>query len=108
MAYNDILVFLDKVETGVDDAGDKIFAETRREVFCAVNSIGMKEFYQAAAAGLQPEIKFSIADAEDYRGEMTVEYYDVPYTVLRTYMDGTELEIVCYKDPNRTQGAAIS
>ena len=74
------------------------FAE--RNVFAEVKSIGQSEFYQAEAVGLKPEIKFLIADFADYQDEKCLKYTpfggtEEIYTVLRTYRNKLNLEIVC-------------
>ena len=84
----------------VDDYGDPVITETSREVFGVQMSIGQKEFYQAHAVGLQPEIKFKLADYLDYENETLVEHEGQRYRVLRTYRAGQELEITCYREVN--------
>lgn len=84
----------------VDEFGDPVVTETRREVFCRLASIGQKEFYQAHAVGLQPEIKFVLADYLDYYGESQVEYEARLYRVLRTYRADQEIELICYREVN--------
>jgi SPP1 family predicted phage head-tail adaptor len=96
---NDILTLLTTVN-GVDEYGDPKVTETPRDVFCRLASIGQKEFYQAHAVGLQPEMKFVLADYLDYSGEALVEHEGQRYRVLRTYRDGYELELVCYREVN--------
>ena len=75
-------------------------AETTREVFAKMGSIGQKEFYQAQAIGLQPELKFVLADYLDYEGETLVEHDGQRYRVLRTYRAGQELELTVYREVN--------
>lgn len=96
---NDILTLIQQTQT-VDDYGDTVTAETSRQVFCKVGSIGQKEFYQAHAVGLQPEVKFILADHLDYEGEALVEYNGTRYRVLRTYRVGQELELTVYREVN--------
>lgn len=67
---------------------------TRREVFAALGSIGMAEFYQAHAIDYHPELKFILADHLDYNQESLVLYEGTLYRVLRTYRTGLALEIV--------------
>ena len=95
----DILILIQQTQ-GVDEYGDPTITETRREVFCDKASIGQKEFYQAHAVGLQPELKLVIADYLDYDGETLVEYDGQIYRVLRTYRAGQELELVVYREVN--------
>lgn len=96
---NEILTLI-SVVNGVDEYGDPATTETSREVFCRLASIGQKEFYQAQAVGLQPELKFVLADYLDYSGETLVEYDGQRYRVLRTYRDGLELELIVYREVN--------
>lgn len=86
--------------------GYTVTAESRREVFCRLASIGQTEFYQAQATDLRPDLKFVLADYLDYDDEYLCIYNDVWYRVLRTFRAGQELEIVVQKatpeevDPN--------
>lgn len=96
---NDIMTLI-ATTTSEDEYGDPVVTQTRREVFCDVVSIGQKEFYQAQAVGLQPEVKFVLADHLDYEGEQLVEYDGQLLRVLRTYRTGHALEIVCYREVN--------
>lgn len=96
---NDVLKFLQPTET-TDEYGDPQITYSSREVFCAQRSIGQKEFYQAQAVGMQPEIKFVIADYLDYQKEPLVEYDGIRYRVLRTFRKGQELEITVYQEVN--------
>ena len=68
----------------------------------------MKEKYQAASAGMQPEIAFKLADELDYQGEKYAEFQGVKYRILRTYVPPgqSEIEIVLTREVNRNQGAA--
>lgn len=83
-----------------DEYGDMMTTETTREVFAKLGSIGQKEFYQAHAVGLQPELKFVLADYLDYNGEALVEYNGQRYRVLRTYRAFQGLELTCYREVN--------
>ena len=96
---NEILTLIHRIQ-GVDEYGDPTITETRREIFCRQASIGQKEFYQAHAVGLQPELKLVLADYLDYNGEQLVEYNGQIYRVLRTYRTGQELELVVYREVN--------
>lgn len=96
---NEILKLITATQT-VDDFGDPVTQETAREVFAKLGSIGQKEFYQAQAVGLQPELKFVLADYWDYNGETLVEHDGQRYRVLRTYRAGQELELTVYREVN--------
>jgi SPP1 family predicted phage head-tail adaptor len=96
---NEILTLI-TVTQHADAYGDLATSETTREVFAKLGSIGQKEFYQAQAVGLQPELKFVLADYLDYDGEALVEYNGQRYRVLRTYRAGQELELTVYREVN--------
>lgn len=96
---NDVITLIQQTR-GVDDYGDPVITETTRDVFAKLGSIGQKEFYQAHAVGLQPEIKFVLADYLDYDGEQLVQHDGQRYRVLRTYRKGQELEITVYREVN--------
>ena len=66
-----------------------------RDVFCRIQSIGMNEFYQAYAHGLKPEIRFILPDVDEWENEATIFYNGTEYSVLRSYVNGNELEITC-------------
>jgi SPP1 family predicted phage head-tail adaptor len=94
------LLYLIQTEEALDAYGDLAMTETRRQVFARLSSIGQKEFYQAQATGLQPELKFVLADYLDYNGEQLVEHNGQRYRVLRTYRNGLELELTVYREVN--------
>ena len=96
---NEILTLI-TVTQHTDAYGDQATTETSREVFAKLGSIGMKEFYQAHAVGLQPELKFVLADYLDYNDEPLVEHNGQRYRVLRTYRTGQELELTVYREVN--------
>lgn len=71
-------------------------AETRREVYCTVRSVGMREAYEALSHGLRPEWVFVLTHSFEYQGEKRCEFHGIPYTILRTYVtqaDGIEITV---------------
>ena len=71
-----------------------IKGDTRREVFCRLQSIGQSEFYEASAQDFYPEMKFILADYLEYDNERLIDYDGRRFRVLRTYRTGQELELV--------------
>ena len=70
--------------------------ETAREVFCTVQSVTRNEFYNALNAGVQPEIVFKLALADDYKRERVVRWKGQKYRVVRTYLTADDgIEITC-------------
>ena len=93
----DSQIVLVKETTETDDYGDSVQTQQKRTVFAELMSIGMKEFYQAQDNGKKPELKFKLADYEDYEGESRVIYNGIIYKILRTYKtQRNELEITVY------------
>ena len=98
--YDSVIKLISETKT-VNQYGDTVFAETERQVFAQLRSIGQSEFYQAQATGLKPEIKFVLPDYLEYRNEKRIKFRDFneteeeEYTVLRTYRNNKEIEIVC-------------
>lgn len=96
---NEVLLLIQQTQ-GVDEYGDPVVTEVTREVFAKLGSVGQKEFYQAHAVGLQPEMKFVLADYMDYEGEALAEYDGQRYRILRTYRNGKALELTLYREVN--------
>ena len=97
--FNSVIYLMKETNT-VDSYGDTTQTFTERQVYAEVKSIGQSEFYQAEAVGLKPEIKFVIADFADYQDEKQLKYtpfggVEEIYTVIRTYRNKINLEIVC-------------
>lgn len=93
----DVITLIAQTST-VDAYGDPVITETERTVFCAPASIGQKEFYQAQAVGLQPEIKFTLTDYLDYQNEQYLRHEQARYRVLRTFRKGLQLELTCTRE----------
>ena len=92
---NDVIKLITTtVSTTINSQGDFPVTRTDREIFAEVKSIGTKEFYEAATAGMKPEIKFVIQDYLDYEGEKELSFNGVRYQVIRTYRaQNNQLEI---------------
>ena len=91
---NDLLTL---VHRELEDDGYTVKKETRRDVFCRLDSVSRSEFYQAQTTDLRPELVFVLADYLDYNDEYLCIYNAVWYRVIRTYRTGQELEIVVQK-----------
>lgn len=93
--YNEVIQLRSYTES-VNDYGIPTRTTNDRTVFAQLKSIGQSEFYQAAADGLKPELKFILADYYDYQNEKEVVYNSKVYSVLRTYRDQNKIEITVY------------
>lgn len=76
-----------------NDCGDAVINTVfEREIFCAEQSIGYREHYQAAAVDLRPEVILKVPyDAWD--GQTIVKYNDVIYHIVKNYKKGEEIEL---------------
>ena len=97
-----ISIFYPKDEYGhpqTDEAGNQISIETVTEVWAEITGVRQSEFYNAAAAGLKPELTFIIW-ANEYTGQTKIEYNDVKYRIMRTYINPVKsemIELICEK-----------
>lgn len=72
-----------------------------RNVLADVRSAGRSEFYQAAQAGLHPELEASLFFG-DYAGEPFAEYEGTVYKVIRTFRsDRNSQSSASYSDSDR-------
>lgn len=67
-----------------DAIGQRIPAETAREVFCNIASVSASEWFEAGRAGMQAALKVTMF-APDYRGEQIAVVDGVRYGIYRTY-----------------------
>lgn len=68
----------------VDSMKQRIPVETRRKVFCNIQSVTQSEFFAAGNAGFRAEFQVTMFGPE-YHGEPEVELDGVRYSVYRTY-----------------------
>lgn len=91
MIFRDVLTLISE-----SPAAHGVFekpAETPRQVFCSVRSVGMSEAYQAMSNGLRPDFVFLLSDYGDYNGEKICEYNGVRYRVVRSYRRNQGIEL---------------
>jgi SPP1 family predicted phage head-tail adaptor len=94
MMWRDVISLVSEEETE-NELGDVIPVKISKQVFANKKSIRQNEFYQAAVAGLRPEIMFEIRTSE-YQGEPKVAFNGKEYTIIRTYDKNGEItELVC-------------
>lgn len=96
MTYDHELTLVSQTYTE-DEIGNQIPVEERKTILCGLKSITRGEFYNAALAGLKPEITFVIHGYE-YNGEKKLEFEGIRYNIIRTYSSNfEELELTCEK-----------
>lgn len=92
MVRADVLTLIDEIQGSHGRFEDA--SELRRQVFCTVRSVGMRESYEALSHGLHPEWVFILTHSFEYHGEKRCEFHGVEYTIIRTYVteaDGIEI-----------------
>lgn len=88
----DSVIYLVEETLAQDAYGVFQRTETERKVFCKVNSIGSREWFDGGRNGLNPELQF-IVFRYDYDGEKIVKYLNNYYTIYRTYIKGDWIEL---------------
>lgn len=72
-----------------DEFGVRRKAESKKEVFCQVDSVTRAEFFEGGRNGLNPQFRITMF-FDDYNDEPIVEYNEKRYTVYRTYHSRTD------------------
>jgi SPP1 family predicted phage head-tail adaptor len=92
--WRDVINLVSETET-VNNMGDSLSVEVKRQIFANKKSIRQSEFYQAAANGLKPELMFEIRYL-DYQEEQKIEYNNKSYNVIRSFTKNDEIiELIC-------------
>lgn len=107
MEFNYQIRLIKEIDPAPDEYGNYEAQFTDILLLADKRSITRSEFYNAAQAGMQPEIVF-IINRFEYSGEEIVEFEGVRYAVIRTYesnpSSGTAvdetLELVCTRKIN--------
>ena len=96
MLWCDVAKLISITKT-VDDIGDTVETEVKKQVFVNKKSIRQSEYYQALSVGLKPEIMFEVKSI-DYADEKVIEYNSKPYNITRAYSKNGEVtELICQK-----------
>lgn len=92
--FHDILTLISHSEPTIDEWGNRIRPEIKRDVLCSVSSVTRSEFYQAATVGLKPAYTVYVHPFE-YDGEtLAMLNGGERLNVGRTYM--TEIDGMIY------------
>jgi SPP1 family predicted phage head-tail adaptor len=96
MLFRDVILLTGESSFSENDMGDSIEIPSEpKQVFANKKSIGQSEFYQAAATGLKPELKFEVRTSE-YQGEQKLSFNEKEYRIIRSYDKNGEItELVC-------------
>jgi len=93
---SDVIISLISTISGTNDMGDPIkIPHIRENIFASKKSITRVEFYQAAAAGIKPQITFEMRTI-DYEDELLLGYENKTYKLIRTFeKDNDFIELIC-------------
>ncbi len=76
-----------------NEIGNQVPTESSTEVWAEETSIRKSEFYNAAMAGLKPEITF-IVWGNEYTGQEKIECGGLKYKIIRTYINPAKSEMI--------------
>lgn len=95
--YDSIAYLLTPGRPTYDAAGNEILTYTKSLVYVQPQTVYANEFYQAAQAGLHPEVTFVISNRLDYDGEKLIEWEGKTYNVIRVDWTGQRdaIRLVC-------------
>ena len=85
-----------------DEYGNEKITYAKRKVYAMPRGVYSSEFYNAAQAGLHPEITFEMTNRADYDGERLIEYDGVVYNIIRPDWNAQKdkISLVCDKRLN--------
>ena len=95
LTFDDVIELKAQIETIQNNEVIKSWVSTT--VYANKKSVRQSENYQAAAAGLKPELVFVIHSFE-YDNQKKIGYDNKEYTVIRAYDTGefTELTVIAF------------
>lgn len=96
MTYDHELILITPSQIVEDDIGNQIPSDPiETTILCGLKSVGRSEFYNAAVAGLRPELVF-VVHAYEYDGQRSIKFEGIEYRVIRTYsVSFEEMELTC-------------
>lgn len=97
---NDVIELEYESEPHLNDIGEMVRDRTFKEIYAERLSIKQSEFYQAAASGFKPEIRFKI-NLFEYEGNKRLKYKGIFYNIIRNFETSLEkVELICEGDVN--------
>lgn len=94
MDKSDVIYLISK-SLSQDGYGVQQVTETKRRVFCKVDSVTANEFFEGGRNGIQAQYRMTM-NRFDYNNELVIEYNNQRYGVYRTYIqknDNIELYV---------------
>lgn len=72
-------------------------APTETEAYATIKSVSRSEFYTAKTYNIEPEVIFELSQDFDYNGQRVVLWRGERWRVIRNYIVGDAIELVCGK-----------
>lgn len=99
----DKIIYLLQNTTDTNTMGDIINTIKEIKRYAEIESIGQRQFYQAAAVGLKPEFVCTIWKFE-YNNEEYLKYKGKQYKITKTYeRDDEKIELTCSSQVNNEE-----
>ena len=100
--YDTIAYLLGPTTTSFDTYGNETITYNKRKVYVMPRGVYQSEFYNAAQAGLHPDITFVMTNRADYKGERLIEYESEVYNIIRNDWNAQKdkISLVCEKRVN--------
>lgn len=93
MYFRDVVTLI-KETYAPDEIGNMLPTAFEKNVYANVNTISLRDFFDASVNGLKPSIAFIIRTC-DYDDEGKVKYKDTIYRVLKADTLGDNTRLVC-------------
>lgn len=93
--YSDVILLLgDKKET-IDEYGDTVLEQEKREVLARLDRMYFTESLQAMAQGFERQARFRLSDYYDYEDEEELIYQGKRWRIVNSQRLGNEIELNC-------------
>lgn len=97
--YDNIAYLMGESSKTYDEYGNEKITYEKRKVYVMPRGVYSSEFYNAAQAGLHPEITFEMTNRADYNGERLIEFDGVVYNIIRPDWNAQKdkISLICEK-----------
>lgn len=93
--YSDVVILLGDIKETINEYGDTVVEQEKREVFARLDRVYLKEALQGMAQGFERQTRFRLSDYYDYNNEEELLYEEKKFKIINTQRIGNELELNC-------------
>lgn len=94
---DDIAYLVNEAYISTDAEGNRLQRRRLTEIFCKIQSVTRREFYDAATQDITPELDMTISHSIDYDGQDMVFYNGILYDVVRVFWRGDAVSLTLAK-----------